>query len=168
MGTTCTVAGESQCNTSGDRCVCQLGMWYCNTACASTYPTQPTPNTTCLRGAACTYGDAGCACVNSLWMCVGGSSCPDAASLPVTGQDCSAQTGITCDYPNTNPAPHMVCVCSANADAGSGSTWTCIQSAVCPATPPYDLTEICRGTAVCTYDAVHCACLQAGTPWLCV
>ena len=141
----------------------------CNTVCASSYPTQPTPNTDCQRGAACSYGDVGCACdlFTSRWTCIGGSGCPAAANMPRTGQDCSAQTGLTCDYPNTNPAFHMVCSCSANADAGSGSAWTCVQSAACPATQS-ELTLICPGVAVCTYGSVHCACLQAGIPWVCV
>jgi hypothetical protein len=37
----------------------------------------------------------------------------------MTGQDCSSQIGLTCDYPDPTPALHMVCSCSANADAGS-------------------------------------------------
>ena len=66
---------------------------------------------------------------------------------------CDNLNGMVCDYPNTNPAFRMVCLCSAYADAGSGSTWTCFQSTTCPATQPaYSLTDTCAGRAVCTYS----------------
>ncbi len=167
MGQACTNASESQCDGSGGRCICQLGIWYCNTACASSYPTRPTPNTACQKGAACNYGDEGCACFNSRWMCIGGSGCPAAANKPMTGQDCNSQTGLTCDYPSTDPLSHLVCSCSANGDAGSGSAWTCAQSARCPATQSL-LVGFCPGVAVCTYGSTYCACIQAGIPWVCV
>jgi hypothetical protein len=94
------------------------------------------------------------------------SRCPTGASQPVTGQACNADTGLACDYPN---AIHLVCGCSVNADAGAGtgSTWTCVQSAVCPASQPACNTT-CDGTAVCTYGGIHCACMQAGTEWVCL
>jgi hypothetical protein len=158
--------GTSQCDAAGNRCVCERGIWYCNNACPGSIPT---PDSACARGAACVYGSAGCGCVNLKWMCVGVSGCPDAASMPMTGQACNTLTGVACDYPNTNPAFHMACVCSVNADAGSGSTWTCVQSAACPASqPPYDLNAGCPGTAICTYGSTHCACMQTGTPWVCI
>jgi hypothetical protein len=101
-------------------------------------------------------------------MCIGTSSCP--TDLPATGSACSSLNGVVCDYPNANPAFHMGCVCSGDADAGSGLLWTCIQSASCPATQPrYDVSGSCPGTGVCTYSTApnHCLCLQAGTPWIC-
>jgi hypothetical protein len=113
----------------------------------------------------------GCACINLLWMCVGMSGCPAASNMPVTGQACNGLTGTACDYPSSTPALHFACVCSANADAGSGSSWTCIQTGACPATQPaYDLSNTCSGTAVCTYSSApkHCLCFQAGTPWVCL
>jgi hypothetical protein len=164
MGTACTTVGESVCS-GGSRCVCERGIWYCNNACPGT---QPTPNAQCARGAACTYnnGNTGCACINLLWMCVGVTNCP--ASVPTTGEACNSLTGVACDYPGS---PHLACVCSANADAGSGSTWTCLQSAACPSPQPaYSLSNTCPGTAICSYSSApnHCACMQAGTPWVCI
>jgi hypothetical protein len=102
-------------------------------------------------------------------MCVGVSNCP--TSTPQTGQACNTLTGVACDYPNTNPSFHFACMCAANADAGSGSTWTCVQSADCPATQPtYNLNNPCPGVAVCTYTSEprHCACMQATSPWVCL
>ena len=91
--------------------------------------------------------------------------------MPRTGVACNDMTNVACDYPNTNPAFHMACVCSVNADAGAGSTWTCVQSAECPAAQPTYGTasnDNCPGVAICTYGAVHCACLQTGTAWVCL
>jgi hypothetical protein len=168
MGTACSTAGESQCDASGNRCICERGIWYCNNACPGS---QPTPSTACQRGAACNYPPAvTCACVNLLWMCVGVSGCPDAANMPQTGAACNNLTGVLCDYPNANLAFHFACVCSANADASSGSTWTCMQSQFCPTTQPaYSLSDTCAGTAMCTYSTSphHCLCIQSGTPWVC-
>jgi hypothetical protein len=165
MGTACATVGQSQCLANGDRCLCSRGVWYCNTSCA---PTPPTLDSACSRGAACTYssGEA-CACINLRWMCVGASGCP--ANLPMTGLDCTGSTGIACDYPNANPALHMACACTGGFDAGVASTWTCIQSAACPATqPPYSLSATCPGTAICSYGNTHCACLATGAPWICL
>jgi hypothetical protein len=161
-------AGTSQCLASGERCVCQRGIWYCNNACPDT---EPTPNTSCSRGAACTYsdGNVGCACINLLWMCIGVSDCP--ASMPRTGNACDDLTGIACDYPNADPALHFACMCTANADAGSGATWICVQSAACPASQPvYGTDGTCPGIAVCTYasEPRHCACLQPQGAWICI
>jgi hypothetical protein len=165
MGTACTTAGESQCDADGNRCVCER-IWYCNNTCATVQPSIPTAGSACTSGMACTYGSAGCVCVNLQWMCVGVSSCPDAANMPTSGDACNNLTGVVCDYPSTI---HIACVCSSNADAGSGSTWTCVQSAYCPATQPaYDLAGSCPGTAMCTYGDTHCLCTQSGTPWVCI
>ncbi len=168
QGEACPTPGESQCLSSGERCLCERGIWYCNNACPDS---QPTANTACSRGAACTYsnGDVGCACVNSLWMCIGVSDCP--ASQPTTGNACDGLSGIACDYPNSNPALHFACMCSAGADASSGATWICVQSARCPATQPaYAVNNVCPGIAVCTYasEPRHCACLQAQNAWICI
>jgi hypothetical protein len=165
MGTACSTVGDSQCDPSGGRCVCERGIWYCNTECASNYPTQPTPNSACHRGAACTYGAAGCACVSLQWMCVGTSACP--ATSPLTGAACSS-LNIACDYPDADPRLHFVCYCSGGADGGTPN-WTCAQSAACPATqPPLGSTTGCTGLAVCTYGNTHCACTQGGDPWVCI
>ena len=62
----------------------------------------------------------------------------------------------------------MTCVCTANADASTGSTWTCVQSQVCPATQPaYSLASTCPGFAFCSYDATLCGCVAPGSPWVC-
>ena len=166
QGQACSTPGESQCLANGERCACERGIWYCNNACPDT---EPTPNTSCSRGAACTYsnGDVGCACINLLWMCVGVSDCP--SSMPTTGNACNDLTGIACDYPNSNPAMHFACVCAANADAGP-RTWTCIQSGECPAVQPaYDPAGSCPGPAVCTYSTppYYCGCLATLSPWIC-
>jgi hypothetical protein len=167
-GTACSTAGESQCTSSGSRCLCARGIWYCNTSCASAYPIPPVIDSTCPRGAACSYADGtGCACINLRWMCVGGNNCP--SDMPLAGYDCGTLTGLACDYPNANPAFHFACVCTVNGNADAGTSWICIQSAACPATQPvYDLSQSCPGTAICAYDNVRCACLQPGTPWVCL
>jgi hypothetical protein len=175
QGTACTgdggsVEGDSVCDASGtNRYVCARGIWYSNNVCASQYPTPPPLNGDCTKGTACTYPTQGigCACVNLKWMCVGTSGCPDPATPPATGDACNAVTGLACDYPNANAAYHLVCGCSANVDAGTGSTWTCVQSAVCPGSQPACGTS-CSGTAVCTYGNIHCACMQSGTEWVCL
>jgi hypothetical protein len=167
QGTACTTPDQSQCDASGNRCICERGIWYCNNACPGS---PPTPNTACSKGAACVYsnGTVGCGCVNSLWMCVGVSSCP--ATVPTTGDACNALTGVACDYPGSI---HLACICGANADAGSGSSWTCFQSAPCPATQPaYDLSTSCTGPAICSYTSApnHCACTSQGPGghWVCL
>jgi hypothetical protein len=107
-----------------------------------------------------------CACINTSWMCMGGSACP--AAMPQTAQACNGLTGVECDYPNSNPALHMVCFCTANPDASTGSTWTCFQSGRCPTTQPaYGLTDPCPGPTYCTYGSTRCSCLTSGTPWVC-
>ena len=161
--TACSTVGESQCLQNGNRCVCERGVWYCNANC-SNIP-QPTPNGDCSnnRGAACVYASGvSCACVSNRWMCIGASGCP--TSAPITGNACNNLTGQACDYPGS---PHLACACTANADAGTGSTWTCIASAVCPATQPAYPTT-CDGAAICSYGNTKCACVQAGTYWLCL
>jgi hypothetical protein len=84
----------------------------------------------------------------------------------------SRRSGLACDYPNQNPAFHMVCACLVNEDAGSGSSWACAQSAACPSTQPaYDLSQNCTGPAVCTYSTppYHCGCATNGCNgnWVC-
>jgi hypothetical protein len=99
------------------------------------------------------------------WMCIGTAGCP--TSVPATGDPCNNLTGVACDYRGN---PHLVCVCQPGADAGSSPTWTCVQSAACPATPPpYDLSTTCPVPAICSYPSSpsHCECLQTGTPWVC-
>jgi hypothetical protein len=167
-GTGGSYDGDSVCDANGNRCVCARNIWYCNNTCATAYPNPPTTNGDCTKGTACNYPatGAGCACVNSKWMCIGGTGCP--ASLPMTGQTCNDSTGAACDYPNSTASLHMVCACTPNADAGSGSTWTCYQSALCPDTQPPFPTGNCSGAAVCTYGTTHCACMQAGSTWVCI
>jgi hypothetical protein len=162
MGVACTTWGESRCDPSGNQCVCERGVWYCNTSCASTYPTEPTPYLACVRGAACNYpSGVSCSCINLLWMCMGRSGCP--ADIPTTGDACGGMAGVWCDYPNANP--HMTCVCMPY---DGGLSWTCMQSSACPATQPaYDLTNSCQGLALCTYDSTRCSCQTMGTPWVC-
>ena len=187
MGTACRTAGESQCDASGNRCICERGIWHCNHACPVT---QPTPSTGCEPATFCSYAPGvTCACLKPSppeyppdpdsgpppdppprWICIGTSSCP-AADLPMTGQDCTGLTDVACDYPNTNPALHFACMCSAIGDAGW--TWICFSSAPCPATqPPYGLNQICTGPAVCTYSTppYHCGCaVPSGQGvWFCV
>jgi hypothetical protein len=170
MGTACSTHGESQCDADGNRCVCESGIWNCSTICASTYPTEPAPNSACLAGAVCNYpSGASCQCHNSRWQCIGTSSCP--ANMPATGTACNGLAGLWCDYPNSNPAFHMFCACTNNtynADASTVATWICAQSAACPtAQPAYDLNRTCPGTAVCTYGSTHCWCAQSNGPWVC-
>jgi hypothetical protein len=170
MGTACSTMGESQCDASGNQCVCSRGVWYCNTSCASTYPTEPTPNSACIGGAACNYpSGVSCQCLNSRWVCIGTSDCPAAANMPLTGDACNGSTGVLCDYPNSIPFFHMTCFCMANADASSVSTWTCVHPSLCPTTQPaYSLTNACPGTLTfCSYGSTPCSCLQSGTPWVC-
>jgi hypothetical protein len=169
MGAACSAAGESQCDKSGNQCVCERGIWYCNTVCASTYPTEPTPNSACYRGAACNYpSGVGCSCVNLSWFCLGSKGCPAAAGMPLTGDSCNGLTGVACDYPNSSPALHFTCYCMVNADAGTGSTWVCAQSSVCPTTQPaYSQANACPGFATCSYGSIRCACLSGKTPWVC-
>jgi hypothetical protein len=190
MGTACRTASESQCDASGNRCFCEFGIWYCNNACPAT---EPTPATGCERGAYCNYAPgATCQCVDDRpcngpdcpwygdsappdppprWICIGTSSCP--ADPPTSGQDCTGLTDTVCDYPN--PALHRFCDCMANIDPASGSTWSCGQSAPCPATqPPYawPVGATCMGPAICTYATppYHCRCpVMGGTGiWVCL
>jgi hypothetical protein len=164
MGTACSTAGQSQCLPNGSRCLCERGIWYCNTSCGAT---PPTADSACTRGAACTYasGDR-CACINLRWMCISSSGCP--ANVPTTGQDCTGSTGVACDYPNTNPSLHFACACMNPSEAGTLSSWTCIQSGPCPATQPsYSPTAVCPAAAICSYGNIRCGCL-ASTPWICL
>jgi hypothetical protein len=156
--------GDSVCDASGNRCICARGIWYCGGTCASKYPTPPVPNSACAQGTACNYPaqGTGCACVAGKWMCIGGNSCPTAA--PMTGDACDQLTGMACDYPGTN---HFACACTANADAGAGSSWTCVVSARCPATQP-TFPSSCPGAAICAYGSTQCACLQNGSTWMCL
>jgi hypothetical protein len=157
----------SQCDASGNRCVCERGIWYCNAVCATTYATEPTPNSACVRGAACNYpSGVSCACYDLAWTCIGPSGCP--GNVPTTGGVCNGLAGVWCDYPSSNPGSHFACLCGRGNDAGTGSTWTCIQSGACPATqPPYDLQVGCSSTALCSYDSTRCTCPQVGYPWVC-
>jgi hypothetical protein len=189
MATACSTQDESRCDASGNRCICERGIWYCNHACPVS---QPTVATACEKGAFCSYAPGvTCACIGlpsssgeipapdaapppdplPQWLCIGTSSCP--AALPMTGDVCTGLTDVVCDYPNTIPAYHMACVCSANGGAGSGSSWTCFQSTSCPATQPaYGLAQTCVGPAVCTYSTppYHCGCASAGgvASWICL
>ena len=166
MGTACSTQGESQCDASGNQCVCARGIWNCTTSCASTYPTEPTPGSACIRGAACNYpSGVSCGCVNSSWMCFGGSACPAAANMPTTGGACHGLTGVVCDYPNSNPAYHFACACMSGIPDG-GSTWTCFQGSQCPASQPaYSLGNSCVGFfTFCTYGSTLCSCVN---PWVC-
>jgi hypothetical protein len=170
MGTACSTYGESKCDVAGNRCVCERGYWYCNTTCATSYPTEPAPDSTCINGAACNYpSGVGCQCVNSRWVCTGTSSCPAAANMPMTGEACGGLAGVWCDYPNQNPALHIMCGCTpGNVDA-SLATWTCMQSYPCPTTQPaYDLTHPCAagGVALCSYGSTRCKCSSV-VPWVC-
>ena len=105
-------------------------------------------------------------CINLLWMCIAPSGCP--ADVPMTGDACSGLVGVWCDYPNSNPALHVTCLCSPDTDASTGSSWTCVQSGACPATQPaYDLTSRCPGPALCSYDSTRCSCSRVSDPWVC-
>jgi hypothetical protein len=85
-----------------------------------------------------------------------------------TGDACNGLTGLSCDYPNSNPAFHLACFCAADADASTGSTWICLQLGPCPASqPPYSLTNACPGVAFCNYDSTRCTCWSLGDPWIC-
>ncbi len=166
MGTACTTQGESQCDASGNQCVCARSIWNCTTSCASTYPTEPNPGSACIRGAACNYpSGVSCGCVNSSWMCFGTRACPAAANTPITGDACDGSTGILCDYPNSSPTHHMTCACTAGMPDG-GSTWTCIQAGQCPASQPaYGLSNSCQGfLTFCAYGSTLCSCVN---PWVC-
>jgi hypothetical protein len=167
VGTACATLGESRCDPIGNQCVCARGIWYCNTSCASTYPTEPTPCSDCIRGAACNYpSGASCACINLKWMCIGTSAC--SASMPAFGDACDGLSGSWCDYPNSNPALHMAAYCQPTPYSSTGSTWAVLQSAVCPATQPaYSLTNTCPGAALCSYGSTRCVCPEAGAPWIC-
>ena len=169
IGTACSTPGESRCDPSGNQCVCARGIWYCNTNCASTYPTEPSPCSDCVRGSACNYpSGASCACTSTSWTCLGGSACPAAANTLTSGQACDGLTGLACDYPNSNPALHIACFCTGKADASAGSTWICIQLGACPKTnPAYGVSNVCPGVTFCSYDSTRCSCLEAGTPWVC-
>ena len=159
--------GTSLCDADGNQCICRRGIWYCNTSCAGNYPTEPAPNSACIRGAACNYpSGASCGCANGSWWCLGSSGCP--ATAPVTGEACNGLTGAVCDYPN-EPAPinHLTCICTANADASTGSTWTCVYS-ICPTTqPPYSPNDSCSSSvAFCSYGSTPCVCWMSD-PWIC-
>jgi hypothetical protein len=167
MGTACTNAGETLCDASGNRCLCEHGIWFCNTACAAAHPNPPAPNSDCQTGAVCDYPAAGvsCACTDQKWNCFGGSVCP--TDMPITGDACGTVVAEVCDYPNSVPFLHYICACPLPGDAGLDATWTCYQSAPCPAAqPPYDLTTTCQGPALCAYGSTQCACVQ-GSPWFC-
>jgi hypothetical protein len=161
------IACRRDLDASGNQCVCMRGIWYCTTSCASAYSTPPVPNSACARGAVCNYSSGvSCECVNTSWMCMGASACP--AVNPMTGDACNNLTGVECDYPNSSPALHMVCLCTGNPDAGTGSTWTCMQLGACPmAQPAYSLTNLCPGVGYCSYGSTYCSCLTSSTPWIC-
>ena len=170
MDTACNTLGESRCDPSGNQCVCEGGerRWHCSTICTSTYPTEPAVGSACIHGAACNYpSGVSCECDNhSQWVCIGTAYCP--ADMPTTGQACNGLTSVLCDYPNHDP--HVACFCSPNADASTGSTWTCIQVAPCPATQPPCGTA-CSGPAICSYSSPprYWVCLQSsGSEWVCL
>ena len=179
QGATCNATGEAHCDASGNKCVCQRGIWYCNASCASTYPTEPSPDSACIRGSACTYPTGvSCVCVAGTWVCTGGSRCPVVS--PLTGEKCNGLTGVVCDYPPDTAIPYpMVCECLANIlrdpedplvvyDAGTGSSWTCAVSSPCPATQPiYSSTDSCAGFARCRYGSTLCSCQLEGGLWCC-
>ena len=166
INTACTTEGESQCDPSGNQCVCQRQRWLCNTICASTYPTEPTPDSECIAGAACSYpSGVSCACFASRWVCTGRSDCP--ADVPMTGNACNGLIRRACDYPNSDP--HYACGCPPNyRDASADPTWVCITLAACPTTQPaHDLNTTCQGPAICSYGSTRCGCWQGGVPWVC-
>jgi hypothetical protein len=157
-GTACNGVGWSYCDLAGNRCVC-AGTWYCSSACAP--DRAPTPNTPCSGGLACDYPAQGitCACVDSLWVCAGGPTCP--AAVPATGDGCAGLANLVCDYPGS---VHLGCACLADSTA---TRWVCMTLAACPeGPPPYSAT--CDGPSLCTYGSLRCGCLQAGTLWTCV
>jgi hypothetical protein len=175
MGASCSTFGESQCDASGNQCVCIRGIWNCTTSCSSTYPA-PAPGSPCIPGAACNYpSGVSCACWNvpdlgsgggpyNGWICAGGSGCP--ADLPATGSACDGLANTQCEYPSSDPASHYACLCSPNADASTG-TWVCYYTGPCPATQPtYDLSRPCSALAYCSYDSTRCTCLDSA-PWIC-
>jgi hypothetical protein len=174
IGSTCNFTGESRCDRSGNQCACQRGIWYCNTSCASTYPTEPSLDSACVKGSACTYpSGVSCTCVGGKWMCMGGSFCP--AVRPVDTVPCTDLTGAICEYPaDARHAASAVCECVSNEiflplfDAGSGSSWACMAPSACPLTQPiYGSGDSCPGYyALCSYGSTLCTC-QGGTSWTC-
>jgi hypothetical protein len=88
--------------------------------------------------------------------------------MPTTGDRCDALTGQFCDYPNADPVYSITCVCTANADAATGSTWTCIRPNTCPASQPAYPTT-CNAVSICAYASArdYCTCLAGGTTWIC-
>ncbi len=171
IDTACSTSGESQCDATGNRCVCDRAGWSCSTICASTYPTEPTPDSACISGAVCNYpSGVTCECFRSRWTCIGTSSCPAAAEMPVTGDDCRGLAGVWCNYPSPEDPgyPHMACFCDAKADSSAGAGWVCMQLGSCPtAQPPYDLTTTCSGVTICGYGSTYCYCPMAGGHWRC-
>ncbi len=196
IGTNCTQAqlGESWCLPNGDRCVCQHDTWYCNTRCATDYPTVPTPNAPCLTGAACNYptGDS-CTCIAGHWRCLGriGASCP--ANVPSSGDPCQdSEFGNGCEYPSSvrgdSQQNIVICECGGLLGIfppplpGRPPAWTCyeqgVNSAPCPATqPPYDFDTKCAMEAsrtLCLYGSTECLCMSFYDgaesnyyPWIC-
>jgi hypothetical protein len=161
-GSLCSNAGESACTASG-RCVCARGIWYCDTACASTYPTPPVAYTDCLKGTACMYsGGVGCTCFGGKWFCTSGIACPDA----MTGARCD-DPGTWCQY--TDPAyGTMSCLCYPGPDGGA-ATYTCVVGTPCPKTPPPYPTACSSNYGYCPYASGRtlCSCPFNGGQWIC-
>jgi hypothetical protein len=196
MGADCTQAelGLSWCLPNGDRCVCQHDTWYCNTRCATDYPTLPERNASCLTGAACNYptGES-CTCIAGRWRCLGQTIVASCAAdgWPTTGDPCQeSEFGTGCEYPYLSTA--FICECGGFMGLfpplrpGQLPTWTCYQSAFisagCPATqPPYDFDTKCPmgpGGSLCLYGSTQCLCMSYSDgaespygehyyPWIC-
>ncbi len=182
MGSDCTQAelGESWCLPNGDRCVCQHDTWYCNTRCATDYPTVPATNASCAVGAACNYPSGEhCTCIAGRWLCLGrtGASCP--ANYPVTGDPClDSQIGNACEtYPvawdTSGQQGTVICQCGdypgypdISPIPPGNATWTCylykVNGTKCPATQPsYDFGTKCPlGGGLCRYGSTECLCMS--------
>ena len=158
-GTMCSTAGQSLCHADGSRCVCERGMWYCNTGCDTT---RPTPGSACDLGTVCAYpSDVACTCNPAGWYCMHLSGCP--ADYPATGDGCNGSEDTYCDYPQAIPPYDLECFCTEGSD---GSAWTCVLLS-CPAEQPsYDLNVLCHGVGICRYGSTLCECLN-DSPWIC-
>jgi hypothetical protein len=160
-GTGCATMGQSLCQADGGRCVCERGIWFCNTPCDATLPT---PGSACDRGTVCANpSDVACNCNFGVWYCTHLSGCP--VDHPLTGDACTGLEETFCAYPRgVTDSYDRTCFCSQ----GTGGSWLCRQLS-CPAEQPsYDQNVPCGDYvyAICTYGSTVCECLGGGT-WFC-
>jgi hypothetical protein len=160
-GTNCATTGQSLCQADGGRCVCERGIWYCNTGCDTTLPT---PGSAGDLGTLCAYpSDVWCSCTSVGWYCMHLSGCP--ADYPLTGDACTGAEDMFCHYPHPIPAYDYDLACACSEGTG-GSSWTCWQLSCPEEQPSYDLTVRCPVYGICKYGSTFCECLEGG-PWIC-